>query len=569
MFEKNNAGIPRNEYPRPQFVRKNWLNLNGVWDFEYDNAKNGIAKGLFNADANYSLKINVPFCPQSSLSGIQNTDFIYGVWYRRNFALSENELRQRVVLHFGAVDYKATVFVNGKNVGEHIGGYSSFSFDITDFCVVDANTLAVFAEDDERSVVIPSGKQSRRFNSFGCSYTRTTGIWQTVWLEFTPKSYIQSIKYITNPTDGSVTLICRLVGSGTVCADVFYDGKDMGHAAEYSDNGTAVLKIELTETHLWELGAGRLYKVELRFGEDEAASYFGLRSVALKDGNFLLNNKVVFQRLVLDQGFYSDGIYTAPSDSALEKDILLSMSVGFNGARLHQKVFEERFLYYCDLHGYIVWGEYPDWGTKPGFEHLYAISNEWTEVLQRDFNHPAVIGWCPRNECDNKDYIPAVKYLYTLTKALDPTRPCIDTSGYVHTVTDIFDEHFYNQNPQVLRERYSDMVIGEIVDRVDSNRKWNGEPFFVSEFGGIKWCDESDKSSWGYGDAPADIEAFYERFAGLCNAIMDSPKIMGFCYTQLTDVEQEKNGIFKYDRSQKFDSERLKRILSRQAENEK
>lgn len=556
--------IPRAEYPRPQFVRNNWMNLNGEWGFEFDDARTGFNKGYAQRETEFEKKIVVPFCPQSDLSGIGYKDFMYGVWYNRRITVSNDDLKNRVFWHFGAVDYKANIYVNGNFVGDHTGGYSSFSFEITGYLEEGENTLTVFAEDDERSGDIPTGKQSVKYESYECSYTRTTGIWQTTWLEFVPQSYIKSVKYITNSENTELTVFANVVGDGVLTAKASYQGKDMGSGSEYVANGISVLKIALKEKYLWELGNGRLYDITFEFCEDRVESYFGLRTVSLKDGKFLLNGKSVFQRLVLDQGFYPDGIYTAPNDEALKRDIMLSMEVGFNGARLHEKVFEERFLYHCDRLGYMVWGEYGDWGIAADNGHIAPMAAEWTEVVNRDFNHPAIIGWCPHNECRDMRYIPSVRHMYDLTKALDPTRPCIDTSGYVHYITDIFDEHFYDQNPEVLYERYKNMRPNDnIYDLVDRNRKWSGEPFFVSEFGGIKWADDTDKKAWGYGNAPKDIEEFYSRFEGLCNAIMDSPYILGFCYTQLTDVEQEQNGIFKYDRSKKFDSDRLHGILTR------
>lgn len=558
--------IPRKEYPRPQFVREQWQNLNGEWEFAFDNSLTGYEKGYSDVDAHFPEKITVPFCPQSKLSGIEEKDFMYGVWYKRTFILDENRLNQLIFVNFGAVDYETTVFINGVKVGEHVGGYSSFGFEITKLCKIGENTVTVFARDDERSASIPTGKQSVKYESYECSYTRTTGIWQTVWLEFVNKSYIKSVKYITNSENSAVSVFASVVGEGVLEASVSYNGRVVGFGKESITNGTCVLKIELSEQHLWELGNGRLYDVDFSFCGDRVKSYFGLRTIALKDGKFLLNGKSVFQRLILDQGFYPDGIYTAPTDAVLENDVLLSMKAGFNGARLHQKVFEERFLYYCDVHGYMVWGEYPDWGIDTGIGHVGPMTLEWTEVVQRDFNHPSIIGWCPHNECRDMRYKHTVKHFYELTKALDSTRPCIDTSGYVHVKTDIFDEHLYDQRPDVLAKRYSEMKpFDNIVDLVDKNRKWEGEPFFVSEFGGIKWSDSDDRKAWGYGNAPQTLEEFYERFKGLCDAILDSPYIMGFCYTQLTDVEQEQNGLYKYDRSLKFDMERIAASVKRKA----
>lgn len=331
------------------------------------------------------------------------------------------------------------------------------------------------------------------------------------------------------------------------------------------------LSISLSEIHLWELGKGELYDLVLEYGKDVVKSYFGLRSVAIADGKFYLNGKSVFQRMVLDQGFYPDGIYTAPTDEALKNDIQLSLDCGFNGARPHEKIFEERWLYHCDKLGYMVWGEYPDWGldhTK--FENLTPILNEWIEEINRDFNHPAIIGWCPRNETWMKDghrqSDEAVAALYTITKAIDPTRICIDTSGSYHPATDIFDCHNYEQNPEAFKKVFEPLFTNEFVLNIlgKEQQRFNGDkPFFVSEYGGIRWSD--DQSGWGYGNAPKTPEEFMERFKGLTDVLLDNPKIMGLCYTQLTDVEQEQNGLYTYSRIPKFDVNIFKEVLSRKA----
>ena len=284
-------------------------------------------------------------------------------------------------------------------------------------------------------------------------------------------------------------------------------------------------------------------------------------------------------RLVLDQGFYPDGIYTAPSDEALKNDILLSKAVGFNGARLHEKVFEERFLYHCDKEGYIVWGEYPNWGldhTKK--EAIYHILPEWLEEVKRDFNHPAIIGWCPFNEtwdingCRQENSV--LELIYKATKAADTTRPCIDTSGNYHVVTDIYDVHDYDQNPETFKSNYDKLFKeGELYDQVNRSGKrqeYKGDcPVFISEYGGIRWSVVNDGSGWGYGNAPKAAEEFIERYRGLTTALLENPGLCGFCYTQLTDVEQEQNGIYTYYRKEKFDSAIFKEINTQPAAAEK
>ena len=557
--------IYRTEHPNPQFERKNWRCLNGVWDFEFDQGVSGEARGLHRPDSEYSLKINVPFCPESALSGIGNTDFINSVWYKRTVDISKDDLKGRVLLRFGAVDYEATVFVNGNEAFSHRGGYVGFSGDITDFLTEGENVITVRAIDDTRDRMIPSGKQCRWYRSSGCSYTRTTGIWQSVWLEFVPAARIIRTRYETDPESAVVNVSAKVNGAGTLRAEAFYEGRPVGEAETVTAGGSAVLSIKLSERHLWEIGHGRLYDLVLTFGEDRVRSYFGLRSVALDGYRFLLNGKSVFQRTILDQGFYPDGIYTAPSDEQLEADIDRSMALGFNGARLHQKIFEERFLYHCDRKGYIVWGEFPSWGLEDNkSDTIYALLPEWLEEIARDFNHPAIIGWCPFNETDDDQFSDLVRTVYRVTKAVDPTRPVIDTSGYVHVETDIFDLHDYEQNPDTFREHYARFEKEGVITYAHSGSQTypKGAPVFVSEFGGMTLS--TGERVWGYSKLD-DEEQFYRNYGELVDTLLDNPCIMGFCYTQLTDVEQEVNGLYRYDRTPKFDAERIRAINTRRA----
>lgn len=564
--------IYRTEHPKPQFMRKNWINLNGIWDFEMDPAASGEARELFNQTASFSQSINIPFCPESKLSGINHTDFMNSVWYRREIEISPEQLSRLVILHFGAVDYLTTVYVNGKKCGTHKGGYVSFSMDITEYLTEGKNTLTINAVDDTRNRLIPSGKQSASYHSFGCYYTRTTGIWQTVWLEFVPQTYIVKTKYITDINNATVTIFAELCGSGTLEAEASYNGKIMGKAQVSSNGGTAILTIALSETHLWEVGNGRLYDLILTYGQDRVQSYFGLRSLQLAEKKFLINGKSIFQRLVLDQGFYPDGIYTAPSDEALINDIKLSIAMGFNGARLHEKIFEERFLYHCDRLGYIVWGEFPNWGLDHSYEDsIYGLLPEWLEEIDRDFNHPAIIGWCPFNETWDKDgrkqFDELLSTVYKATKSADPTRPCIDTSGNYHVITDIYDLHDYEQDPKIFTEHYIELGKTNKFNfwqALEDRQKYNGKlPFFVSEYGGIGWS--LDKSAWGYGNAPESPKAFISRLKGLTDVLLDNENMFALCYTQLTDVEQEQNGLYTYDRQPKFDPEIIHPIFSRKA----
>ncbi len=575
--------IPRPEHPFPQMERADWLNLNGEWDFAFDFGKSGRDREFYKY-GEYTEKILVPFCPESKLSGIEYKDFIPAVWYRRFVDITEEQLTGIVLLHFGAVDYMSVVYVNGEEVGRHQGGYSSFAFDVTTYLKAGSNEIVVYAEDDNRSGYQPKGKQCNRYYSCGCDYTRTTGIWQTVWFEFMPKNYIKNAKYYPDINSGILHIAADVVGTGTLSVKAYYDKKLCGSCEavvnkDCCDNVRLALKLE--EIHLWEAGCGRLYDLELTLTDgafcDKVKSYAGLREVRLDGYKFLLNGKSVFQRMVLDQGFYKDGIYTAPTEEDLLNDIKISMGLGFNGARLHEKMFEPRFLYHCDRMGYFVWGEHANWGldlSDPAT--LHPFMKEWLEGVERDFNHPAIIGWCPFNETwdydGRKQYDDTIRLIYRMTKQLDHTRPCIDTSGNFHVETDIYDVHNYYQEVESFAGFFKNFPedTQSMESYADRQRYKAGQPLFISEYGGIKWdVDNNDSSAWGYGEAPKTAEEFLSRYEGLTECLMQNPYIMGFCYTQLYDVEQEVNGLYTYDRRPKFDPEIFKMINGQKAAIEK
>lgn len=571
----------REEYPNPQFERESWMNLNGVWRFAFDFGKSGMERKMYLSDKDtrkcYDKSINVPFCPESKLSGIEYKDFISAVWYQREVILTDKQLKGRTFIHFGAVDYEAHVFINDEEVGKHIGGYSSFAFDITDYVKEGENTITVYAIDDVRSSAQPRGKQAESFYSAGCDYTRTTGIWQTVWLEFVPESYIKDVKFYPDINNKCFHIDCRVKGKGTINIKAFYEGKICGSIEAFVSGDNNKLRLDLDELYLWECGNGRLYDIVFEYNSkgtcDKVKSYAGMRQVEIDGYKFLLNGKCVFQRTVLDQGFYRDGIYTAPSDEALLNDIKLSKALGFNGARLHQKIFEPRFLYHCDREGYLVWGEHGNWGLD--LSNSTAFLNfmpEWLEAVERDFNHPSIIGWCPFNETwdyagkRQNDLI--LENIYRLTKALDTTRPCIDTSGNFHVVTDIYDLHNYRQDVKEFSRCYKDFPKNtETMEEHPGRQHYKkGLPLFISEYGGIKWDTAlENKDAWGYGEAPKTEKEFIDRYRGLTESLLNHPYIMGFCYTQLYDVEQETNGLYDYDRKPKFDVDEIYRINSQRA----
>ncbi|MBS0663058.1 MAG: beta-galactosidase [Verrucomicrobia bacterium] len=606
------TSAPRPEYPRPQLVRRDWLCLNGRWQFEIDQGDSGLDRGLVQRPLRGS--IIVPFCPESKLSGVENTDYLNAVWYRREVAIPAAWKGRRILLHFQASDYDTFVWANGIEVGRHRGGMTPFSCDLTEVAAPGRKiTLVVRARDNARETM-PSGKQAWTYANAGCHYTRTTGIWQTVWLEPVPKrAHLQRPKIIPDlanrrfaieqPVQGAQAgliyraRLCDAQGvvseTSTRCGEGFYPRLD--------------LAVPVDRVRPWSPEDPHLYDLELELVDeqgrivDAARSYAGLRSICLDGYAVKLNGRAVFQRLVLDQGYYPDGILTAPTDAALVKDIELSLAAGFNGARLHQKVFEERFLYHADRLGYLVWGEFSDWGLggseavrgwwqQPdgtivrGGNHNgpnYPVSQvtQWLEALQRDFNHPCIVGWCPLNESQRRlderitVHDDTMRALFLATKLYDATRPVLDVSGYCHAVpeSDIYDGHDYDQNPKTFRQRHDGLLADRPFVKDELHHQsipWRpGQPYFVSEFGGILWNPKAKpgERGWGYGNGPKTLEEFYSRFEGLCAALLDNPRMFGYCYTQLTDVFQEQNGIFYFDRKRKYDLKRVREAQIRPA----
>lgn len=562
------------EHPNPIFSRSEWQSLNGKWEYEEDNSLSG-AEQHFETRDRFSKEILVPFCPESKLSGIENTDFINAVWYKRSFTVPYEKKGSRTILHFGAVDYRTKVWINGHVAGSHFGGYSPFSFDITDFVSHgDSNVIVVYVQDDTRSRLQPTGKQCKQLGNRGCMYTRTTGIWQSVWLEYVPEIYITDIK-LTPDTDNEwveVQVEINKPYHGKIKAAVMYENEPVTETGVIIGGKSVSFTIQIKNPVLWSFDRPALYDLTLKVAGDCVYSYFGMRKVSLEGKVFKLNNRTVFQRLVLDQGYYPDGVYTAPTDEDLKNDILLSKQLGFNGARMHMKVFDPRYIYWADRLGYMVWGEYPNWGldvTNPA--SLNVMLPEWMEVLKRDYNHPSIIGWCPFNETNSERRPEVLGAVVSATRLYDAYRPIIDVSGYTHTdITDIYDVHDYCQDVDEFASHYEKLAEGIAWQNkadIKANVEYKGQPYMVSEFGGAFWNADGDHLSneWGYGTNPETAEAFYVRYEGLVKTLLENPDICGFCYTQLYDVFQEKNGLYTFDRRPKFDIDRIKKINSKKA----
>ena len=575
------SAVPRSEYPRPQFERRQWQNLNGQWTYEFDKGRSGMDRRLFDSKG-FADEITVPFCPESKLSGVQHTDFIPAMWYHRTIQVPQEWLGKRIILNFGGVDFFAGVYVDGKLVGRHWGGSSPFSCDITE-ATADGkpHNLVVRVEDDVRSGTQPTGKQSHNYYPGGAVYTRTTGIWQTVWMEPVDEAGLKSV-YIIPDLDRSRFIIepeFRALKPGQTIEVKIKDGDKVVARDRQKTSPRLTMPMVVKNVKTWSPGSPFLYDIELTVLDadgkpiDSVKSYAGMRKIHIEGNRYYLNNKPCFLRFVLDQGFYPECIWTAPSDSALRRDIELSMAAGFNGARLHQKVFDERFHYWADKLGYLTWAESPSWGGN--VNNVVTARNfipEWETIVVRDRNHPSIISWTPFNETwerpDNDEaalqHDRFIEDIYRTTHNLD-YRPVNDASGNYHVITDLWTVHSYEQDPARLAEWF---VLKDGKYPCQDPRRdvpYSGQPFFIDEYGGIKWVDgqQYSNSSWGYGQGPKTIEEYYERLEGLTDAILAVPYMSGYTFTQLTDIEQEQNGIYNYDRTPKFDMSRIRAIFSK------
>ncbi|TVR54298.1 MAG: beta-glucuronidase [Spirochaetaceae bacterium] len=593
--------IPKPEHPRPQFQRSDWLTLNGAWTCRIMRNPFGATREVTlpsgerrppAAVGPFEREIIVPFAPESPLSGIAYDDFIDTIDYHRSIDVPAAWVGRRVLLHFGAVDFHADVFVNGAWAGSHSGGSSPFTLDITRFAEAGKRSDLVVAVADYISAGNQGGgKQSHYAKSYGCFYTRTTGIWQTVWLEAVAEAGLADVQIMPDAQAAAFTFVPRYRRAdarGTLTVTVTKDGSAVGAVTAPCRDGIPV-SVTVPNPELWYPGKPALYDVRFDVAIDGSvidsiSSYAALREVTLRDGAFFINGKSVYMRLVLDQGFYPDGVWTAPDDAALKRDIELSMKAGFNGARLHQKVFEDRFHYWADRLGYITWSEWPSWGLDHNdYAAGRSFENEVREVVAYLRNHPSIIAWTPFNE--TREYRnPRSHYLnhtdaYRICKDVDPTRPVNDASGYIHHITDIYTVHTYKPSADELHAQLKPAGTGS-AEKLDpfrnypeSDAPYAGEPYIVDEFGGIKWVGEisadanegrkDDTQAWGYGGTPRTQAEFFGRLTGLIETLLGFEHVAGWCYTQLTDVEQEQNGVYFYDRSEKFDAELWRKQFSR------
>lgn len=585
----------RPEYPRPQFVRNQWLNLNGIWDFLFDDKNNGIKNKWYINDYSFDEKINVPFAYQTKLSGIEDSSFHDHMWYKRKFTLNKDWFDQRIFLHFGAVDYRCWVYINGKYVGLHEGGHTSFFFDITDYLTWDEEVVVLHVEDPSTDETIPRGKQFWIEESNGIWYTRTSGVWQTVWIEPVNPTYISNLRLTPDVDRGNINLELDVSGNyyGTM-VEIEIKFKDQLLAKDiilvtesYNSRAINLYNQYIFRTGFhhegwnWTPENPNLFDINLKLKKndkilDNVDSYFGMRKIHTEEGMVYLNNKPYYQKLVLDQGYWPDGLLTAPSDEDFKKDINLSREMGFNGCRKHQKVEDPRFLYWADKLGFLVWGEcaaFPSYSEKAASR----LTNEWIEIVERDYNHPSIVSWVPINESWGVPYIRTNLQqqhhsltLYHLIHSLDMTRLVISNDGWELTETDICAIHNYNHGNEddlLKYQAFKNSLFSK--DSILSSRPSGrsiyangfsnkGEPILLTEFGGIGF-KVGDEKGWGY-TSVKDETQFIKDYERIMDAVYASKVLHGFCYTQLTDVEQEINGLLTYDRKPKMDLSKIKDI---------
>ncbi|MFW5897864.1 MAG: glycoside hydrolase family 2 protein [Halanaerobium sp.] len=577
--------IPRPEHPKPQFKRKNWQNLNGQWNFAFDDQNQG-EKNKWYQKNKLEKTITVPFSFETEASGIADRSEHNHIWYQRSFKV-EAEAGKKVILNFGAADYLTKVWINGSFAGSHTGAYDSFSFDISDFVDYQSENNIVVKVEDSRSKAQPRGKQTYKEDNFLCWYTRTTGIWQTVWLEFMDRQLqFEKIKITPDIEQKEVELEYSFkaadfeAGEYKLLSRIIFEGELVNKFEFEISKKNHSYKINLAENNnqlkLWSPEQPNLYDLEMIVYRDQQAvdqveSYFGMRKISIEEDKILLNNQVLYQKLILDQGYWPESLLTPPSDQALKKDVELIKKMGFNGARKHQKIEDERFYYWADKLGLLVWAE-----IGAAYEYndqaVEEFSTQWLQVVQDLYNHPSIICWVPFNESwgieevsHNKKQQNFTESIYYLTKSIDTMRPVIANDGWEHTISDIITFHDYVESADKLRETYVEDIDQllqnkkvfndqEYIDGgkliMADNYQYQGQPIIFSEFGGVAF---QNKEGWGYGEHVESKEELSRRINQLMEIIRDADYFEGYCYTQLTDVEQEKNGLLDENREFKLD----------------
>lgn len=575
--------------PNPQFVRPGWVDLNGEWSFAFDDAHEGLAGRWFTDPAPLTRQITVPFAPETPLSGIGDSGRHPVLWYSRTFADPRNDSQSRLVLCFGAVDYAASVWVNGLQVGMHEGGHTPFRCDVTDALNIRAhdNTLVVRVSDDPDDVEQPRGKQDWEDEPHGIWYHRTSGIWQPVWLEIVPPVHITEFHVRFDRSrwqvDWTVDLSAQPDAGTTLELTLTLGERHLGHVRQDATGRVISGSIGIApglppRSVLWSPERPNLISTDLtlRTGTitDVVASYIGLRTIDASGPTFRINGRATYLRMVLNQGYWPEGHLTAPSPEALRTDAELILALGFNGARNHQKIEDPRFLYWADRLGLLLWTEMPSAFASTELA-LSRHRREWEAAVRRDRNHPSVIAWVPFNESWGVNDVgsalaqqAAMKSAYHLTHSLDGTRPVIGNDGWENVIGDIFTIHDYTWDIELLHRRYADRAglewaIGthfpgaRSLEAGDFDR--TGKPVMVTEFGGVSFRPRTDEAWYGYGNVET-VEQFVEQYAAMVHALTSSDLLCGFCYTQFTDTMQETNGLVDEHRRPRVPIETIRAI---------
>jgi beta-galactosidase/beta-glucuronidase len=576
--------VPRPEYPRPQLVRPEWVCLNGSWEFQFDDEDCGLEEQWYLGDQRFNRTILVPFTFESQKSGIGDRSFHERVWYQRDIHVPANWKDQEILLNFGAVDYRCTVWVNGSVIGAHEGGHTPITCNITRALKNGYARLVVRAEDPPTDRYIPRGKQHWEEEPATIFYARTTGIWQTVWMEPVTNSHIVRVKTTPN-IEGGVSFEFKIAApeeNQYVKVTIREGSCLLATGMSVAMGPLASVSATVHNPKLWSPENPFLYDSTFElFGPsgllDSVQSYFGYRSISKQDGKILLNRNPYYLKTVLDQGYWPESNLTPPSDEAIKADILVAKQMGFNGVRKHQKVEDPRFLYWADKLGLLVSGEMAN-AYLFNDDAVTRMTREWIEVIARDYNHPSIVIWVPVNESWGVPNLQApreqahLRALYYLTKSLDQTRLVIDNDGWEHTdVTDLFAIHDYTKTGEEFYRRFQNIALegmplplyGKLY--LAPGHRYNGSPIFLSEFGGVGYvlphAKDLPKNSWGYSGLEPTAEMAMARIRGLYEAVAKVFKIAAICYTQLYDVEQEVNGLLTYDRKPKFPAEAI-RVLN-------
>jgi beta-galactosidase/beta-glucuronidase len=573
-------------YPRPQMERSGWQSLNGIWDFAFD------VHGQWRRPDQVAWNgvIRVPFAPETKASGTENTDFFRACWYRRTFSRPTLAAGEQLILHFGAVDYAASVWVNGRLVARHEGGHTPFAANITEVLTDEPwQTIVVHAEDDPHDLAKPRGKQDWQREPHSIWYPRTSGIWQTVWLEVTPPSWIGYLRWTPSVERWEIALEARLDGEpreglrlnvklhqgNALLADDTYAvvAGEVHRRIGLSDPGIDDYRNEL----LWSPAKPTLIHAQLQLLDeqgnvvDTVRSYTALRSIGVQGDRFVLNGRPYELRLVLDQGYWPETGLTPPNDEALRRDVELAKAMGFNGVRKHQKIEDPRYLYWADTLGLLVWEEMPS-AYRFTKRSVQRLTREWMEAIQRDLSHPCIVAWVPFNESwgvpdlpDNPSQRHCIQALYHLTKTLDPTRPVVGNDGWESVATDIVGIHDYDHKLERLTRRYAaDTELPRLFKRERPGGRMllvgdavpKDQPIILTEFGGIAYSPDA-KGTWGYTRVESEKD-LAERYTELLRVVCSLRTLSGFCYTQFADTYQEANGLLYADRTPKIPLETIR-----------